>query len=718
MLLSALLTSVGINLGLCLLYITLYSILRKQPGNITVYAPRLIAEHKGERRRQFNLESLLPSAGWLRQAWQPTEGELLSLFGLDAVVFMRIFIFSMRVFSFAVIVGIGILLPINYLGTQLSDDSDLANTSLDTFSISNVNDGSNWLWVHFSAAYIFSGVVCYLLYYEYSYISDKIISCFYSCKPLPHDFTVLVRGISTSSGHTVSEDVESFFTECYPSTYLSHSVVRRTSKLQSLRSDAEKLYRKLAHLKSNRDARRRFTREGPLGLFGRQVDLADHYEKKLVDLEERVRIQQSLLAGQEVPAAFVSFKSRFVAASTLHIQQRINPTKWVTEQAPEPQDIHWAFFSTSFFRRWICNLAVVAACIAITILFLIPVVIVQGLTNLDQLETYFPFLKGLLELTFISEVITGYLPSLILQQFLSLIPPVMVVLSSMQGYIAFSQIQKSACIKVLWFTIWNVFFANVLSGSALYRVSLLLDPKNIPMVLAEAVPGQASFFIAYVVTSGWTSLISSELFRLCPLIFHFLAKVFARENDEEFKVPQIPYHKEIPKIIFFGVLGTTYFFLAPLILPFLLIYYCMGYIVFRNQLLNVYVTKYETSGRFWPIVHNSTIFSLVLMHIIAIGIFGLKNLPLASGLMVPLPVLTLLFNQYCQKRFLPLFKAYPAECLIKKDRENQNDPTIGEFYNKLATAYEDPAMKPTQHSLSTDSRSTPLLQGAESENLA
>lgn len=79
------------------------------------------------------------------------------------------------------------------------------------------------------------------------------------------------------------------------------------------------------------------------------------------------------------------------------------------------------------------------------------------------------------------------------------------------------------------------------------------------------------------------------------------------------------------------------------------------------QLLNVYICRYETSGKFWPIVHSSTIFSLVLMHIIAIGIFGLKNLPLASGLMVPLPVLTLLFNQYCQKRFVPLFKAYPAE---------------------------------------------------------
>lgn len=83
--------------------------------------------------------------------------------------------------------------------------------------------------------------------------------------------------------------------------------------------------------------------------------------------------------------------------------------------------------------------------------------------------------------------------------------------------------------------------------------------------------------------------------------------------------------------------------------------------LFIVQLLNVYEPKFETGGTFWPIVHSSTIFSLVLMHIIAIGVFVLKKLPLASILTVPLPLLTLLFNDYCQKRFLPIFKSYSAE---------------------------------------------------------
>ncbi|CAB4305365.1 unnamed protein product [Prunus armeniaca] len=721
MIVWALLTSVGINLGLCLLFFTLYSVLRKQPSNLEVYAPRLVAAKEGsEQKNGFNFERLLPTAGWVKRAWQPSEDELLSVTSLDAVVFMRIFIFSLRVFGFAGIVGVLILLPINYLGNQLDVDfdfSDLPNKSLDSFSISNVNDGSKWLWVHFCAVYIFSGVVCYLLHYEYGYISSKRYAHYYSSKPQPHQFTILVRGIPVSSGSSCSETVERFFTEYYPSTYLSHSVVRRTNELQRLTSDAEKLYRRLVHLKSETKPQQRSRRDGFCGLFGRKVDVLDQYGKKLENLEDNVRMEQLSVAGKEVPAAFVSFKSRLGAAIALHIQQGTNPTEWVTERAPEPQDVHWPFFSSSFtlfsssfIKRWISKLVVVVACAALTILFLIPVVIVQGLTNLEQLETWFPFLKSILNLTVVSEVITGYLPNLILQLFLSFVPPIMIMLSSMEGCISFSQIEKSACTKMLWFTIWNIFLANTLSGSVLYRVNIFLEPKQIPRILADAVPAQASFFIAYVVTSGWTSLLSSELFRLLPLISSIIKRPFSGKDDDEFEVPSIPYHSDIPKVLFFGLLGITYFFLAPLILPFLLVYCCLGYIIYRNQLLNVYAPKYDTGGRFWPTVHNSTIFSLVLMHVIAIGIFGLKNLSLASSLTVPLPIVTLLFNEYCRKRFLPIFRDYPVECLIKKDREDQNDPTIAVFYDKLSTAYKDPALVPIRHPRSTDDHNSPLLQ--------
>ncbi|XP_021905018.1 CSC1-like protein At1g69450 [Carica papaya] len=167
MLVSALLTSVGINSGLCVLFFILYSVLRKQPSNYKVYIPRLLAEGNSKRRSHFNLERLIPSPDWLRKAWSLSEDDLLSSTGLDAVVFMRIITFSLKVFLFAGIIGIFVLLPVNCTGGQLHeiDFKDLSNNSLDVFTISNVKSGSKRLWIHFSAVYLLTGFVCCLLYY-------------------------------------------------------------------------------------------------------------------------------------------------------------------------------------------------------------------------------------------------------------------------------------------------------------------------------------------------------------------------------------------------------------------------------------------------------------------------------------------------------------------------------------------------------------------------
>lgn len=40
----------------------------------------------------------------------------------------------------------------------------------------------------------------------------------------------------------------------------------------------------------------KYGRAGCFGLFGRKVDLVDHYEKKLENIEENVRLEQSELS--------------------------------------------------------------------------------------------------------------------------------------------------------------------------------------------------------------------------------------------------------------------------------------------------------------------------------------------------------------------------------------------------------------------------------------
>lgn len=104
----------------------------------------------------------------------------------------------------------------------------------------------------------------------------------------------------------------------------------------------------------------------------------------------------------------------------------------------------------------------------------------------------FPFRKVL------EQLITGYLPSVVITLFLYLVPPVMYMFSTLEGAISRSDRKRSTCIKVLYFVIWNVFFANILTEAAIdhYQISILKlgDAKNIPTLLAKAVPATVIFY--------------------------------------------------------------------------------------------------------------------------------------------------------------------------------------------------------------------------------
>uniref|UniRef100_A0A0D6QUI7 CSC1/OSCA1-like 7TM region domain-containing protein n=1 Tax=Araucaria cunninghamii TaxID=56994 RepID=A0A0D6QUI7_ARACU len=600
---AALLASGGINFGLHLLLLLWYSVQRTWRSDVLdpPPSPPLLPTAPPP-----PTTAPPPSRGGIVQAL--TSDCMFDLVkGFDDYVFLRIFVVSLQIFSFASTICIFVLLPINYYGKQL-DFANSPNHLLDLFTIANVENSSKRLWVHFSAVYLISGAACWCLYLEYRNIEGKRHRYFRS-SPQPHHFTVLVRGIPKSQEQRMGKVVQDYFTYFLGSAYLQHRMVPR---------------------------------------------------------------------ARDVPAAFVFLRTRGAAALASMIQYPANPLLWVIEPAPEPHDVNWRSLSTPYLQRLISKYVVMVA--ALTILFLVPVTFVQGLSQLDQLEKFFPFLKKVLTAGFVSKIITGYLPSLILQIFMYNIPPIMMWLSAKQGIVSYSGIEKSATTKVLYFTILNVFVATVLSGSAIRLINTFLsNPKDIPEQLVLAVAREGTFFITHVLTSGLTGLLL-EITQFFPLIVRFFKRHFCNGIEDEVLAP-FSYHREIPKVLLFGLLGFTYSVLAPLILPFLLVYFLSGIIIFLNQMLNVYSPKYETAGQYWPIVHNCTIFSLVFMQILAIGIFVLKKLPYAAGCLVPLCIITLLFNNYCTKRFIPMFSNYAAEDLIRRDNADERN---------LVNAYRDP----------------------------
>ncbi|XP_022768592.1 CSC1-like protein RXW8 isoform X2 [Durio zibethinus] len=617
------------------------------------------------------------------RAWQATDEEILAAGGVDAVVFMRIVVFSIRVFIIAAMICILLVLPVNYYGQDMQHKQIHAE-SLEVFTIGNVKEGSKWFWTHCLALYVISCSACVLLYFEYESITKMRLAHITGSPPSPSHFTVLVRGIPWSQDHSYSESVEKFFSTYYPASYVSHQMVYRAGTVDKLMKDAEKMYRVLKTVEPQ-------CREisMPCCLCGGTT----HSFKVLNNEAESVKSKisddglQPAQREKERPAAFVFFRTRYAAVVAAQVLQSSNPMLWVTQLAPEPRDVYWSNLSIPYKQIWLRKIATLLGAIVFMFVFLVPVTFVQGLTQLDQLSHTFPFLKGILRQKFMNQLVTGYLPSVILMLFLYAAPPTMMLFSKVEGNVSRSGRKKSACIKVLYFTIWNVFFVNILSGSIIRQLSVFSSVRDIPTQLAKAVPTQATFFTTYVLSSGWASL-SFEVIQLFALLRNVFRKFILRIKEESSNCAlSFPYHTEIPRLLLFGLLGFTCSVMAPLILPFLLVYFFLAFLVYRNQILHVYVSKYESGGQFWPIVHNTTIFSLVLTQIIALGVFGIKRSPVASGFTIPLIFFTLLFNEYCRQRFSPVFKRSPAQVLIEMDRQDEQCGRVEEIYDQLRSAY-------------------------------
>ncbi|KAM1834447.1 hypothetical protein ACFX13_016911 [Malus domestica] len=680
--LAALLTSAGINIAVCVILFSLYSVLRKQPCNVNVYFGRTVSITK-RRSDPFCLERFVPSASWLVKAWRTREDDLLDVGGLDSVVFIRMVIFSLRIFSIAAVICVFIVLPVNYHG-QTTNHPGIPEESLEVFTILNVQEGSKWLWTHCLALYIITASACILLYFEYKHITRLRLAYITGSSLSPSHFTLVVRAIPWSPEESYSDSVRKFFTKYHASSYLSHQMVYRVGKVQKLMSNAGRMCKIL------RDVSVEQTHTPDLfhcGMCGGATDSL----KILATDSESVKGKSSLidnsLGGRKkvCAAAFVFFKTRYAAVVTSKVLQSSNPMHWVTDMAPEPKDVYWSNLWIPYGQLWIRKIATLLATIAFMLVFLIPVTFVQGMTALKSLEKKFPALKGLLKKKFMSQVITGYLPSVVLILAFYVVPPVMMLFSTVEGWISRSQRKKSACFKVLYFTIWNVFFVNVFTGSVISQLSVFSSVKDIPGQLANAVPAQAKFFMTYVLSSGWASL-ACELMQIYPLLCNYIRRfILLKEGYND--TLSFPYHTEIPRVLLFGFIGFTCSILVPLILPFLLVYFVLAYFIYRNQILNVYIAEYESGGQFWPMIHNTVIISLLMMQIIALGVFGLRRTPIASGFTIPLLIFTLLFNEYCRQQFKPVFKNHVAEVLIDMDQKDEQSGRMEEAYQQLHSAY-------------------------------
>ncbi|KVG63238.1 protein of unknown function DUF221 [Cynara cardunculus var. scolymus] len=563
-------------------FLLAFALLRIQPINDRVYFPkwyingaRSSPRHAGNFVGKFvnlNFATYFTFLNWMPQAMKMKEHEIIAHAGLDSAVFLRIYILGLKIFGPVTLVALLFLVPVNVSdGTLFLLRKDLVVNDIDKLSISNVQPKSLKFFAHISMMYTFTFWICYMLYKEYDVVASMRLKFMASKHRRAEQYTVLARNVPRLSGHSVSESVDNFFKKNHPDHYLCHQA-------------------------------------GFLGLWGKKVDSIDYYRHRIQEFDKKVT----------------------VCAQT---HQSKNPTLWLTKWAPEPRDVYWKNLAIPFVSLSIRKLVISISVFALVFFYMIPIAFVQSLANLDGLEKVAPFLRPVIELKFIKSFLQGFLPGFALKFFMYILPTVLMVMSKIEGHVAFSVLERRTAAKYYYFMLVNVFLGSIVTGTAFEQLHSFLhqSPTQIPRTIGVSIPMKATFFITYIMVDGWAG-IAAEILRLKPLVIFHLKNMFIVKTDRDREKAMDPggvdFPETIPSLQLYFLMGIVYAVVTPILLPFILIFFAFAY------------------------------FLLLL------GLLSTKKAANSTPLLVALPILTLTFHKYCKNRFEPAFREYPLESYL------------------------------------------------------
>lgn len=195
---------------------------------------------------------------------------------------------------------------------------------------------------------------------------------------------------------------------------------------------------------------------------------------------------------------------------------------------------------------------------------------------------------------------------------------------------------------------------------------------------------------------GWAS-VAAEVLRVVPLILFHLKNTLLVKTEQDREEAMDPGFLDFPtyepRIQLYFLLGLVYCVVAPILLPFIIVFFAFAYLIFRHQIINVYDRKYESSAAFWPDVQWRIIVGLIISQLLLLGLLSTKGVRKSTPWLIILPLLTIWFHIYCKGRFQAAFTKFPLEEAMMQDTlERARDPTFN-HRTYLQDAYLHPIFK-------------------------
>ncbi|KAI0194563.1 hypothetical protein F4808DRAFT_337291 [Astrocystis sublimbata] len=671
------------------------------------------------RKRHNNPEIALPILpdsflGWIPALYRVTEEQVLASAGLDAFVFLSFFKMSLRLFATMLFFSAAVLWPIH---RAFDNHGNGTNDRSDT--------NRNYLWSYLAFTWFFSLLTLYFMNAE-TFKVVKIRQDYLGTQSTITDRTFRLTGIPKDlrTEERIKEFVENLevghvraVNLCRHWAELDALVAQRQSTLHKLeeawtayRSQKATVPRAVVRNTSRNDLAgqtdeheehagengRLLAGNGLSGVMGRgerpqirlrfgflkmqnrKIDALDYYEERLRRLDEKIRdARQKEYAPTDT--AFVTMDS--IAACQMAIQATIDPRpgRLLTKPAPSPYDVIWKNTYAPRYQRRLQSAVVTIFITGLTILWFVPVAFLAQLLSICSIKKVAPGLGENLERHDITKALvqTG-LPTLVVSLLNVLVPFLYDYLSNNQGFISQGDVELSAISKNFFFVFFNIFVVYAVSGSAALAQfwsiikDSLSDTRLIAKKIAQSITGLNNFYLNFIMLQG-IGLFPFKLLQFGSMSLYPVYRMGAKTPRDFAELVQpalFQYGFYLPTALLIFILCLVYSVLpgSELVLLMGVLYFGLGYFVYKYQLLYSMDQPQHATGGAWPMICRRIILGLISFQIVMLAILILKGAFYSAALVAPLVVATLWYNYYYQKQFIPLTK-FIALRSIKRDSD-------------------------------------------------
>lgn len=558
----------------------------------------------------------------------------------------------------------------------------------DAPDFSDIDNFPHFLWVYPIFAYIFSFLI-YINLFDYTkkvikarqkYLAsqDSIVDRTIKLDGIPRRLllqknTEVLKDFIEDLGIGKVNDINVIY-DCHP---LDNLIERRKRLVKSIENYISWNYKISTDI---------YNGECPLAnindLSVEKLNLDEKLKSKLKDLnklDSEIRaiqqryssyFRQNLILRNDpmfsqIPSAFVTMDS--VASAQMAAQTILDPRvyKLMVNLAPAPTDIKWSNLRLNYYKKMTKGYFITFVIVISYFPIFFLVSSLATLLDLKSITKFWPALGEFIKKSnWLTTFVTGILPPMLYSLLNVSLPYFYRYLSKCQGYSSNSDIELSTLAKNFFYIFFNLFLVFIISGTIWDYLSFIRDTTKIAYQLASSLKKKSLFYVDLILLQG-LGMFPIRLLQIGDVVLlNLINKVFLvnklflkTPRDYRFYYftpPVFDFGIQLPQHILIFIIILIYSVVSTKIVASGLVYFGLGYLVYKYQLIYNYVHPPHSTGKVWPMIVRRLILGMILFQLFMCGTLALEGAVLLSILCFPLIIMTLVICYNYEKYYLPL----------------------------------------------------------------